>query len=74
MGKDECYEDLLRLLEELELLVRVWRRRTEHPYTAHLRSEAKEWAYCIFFLSNQIADWAGKNDERIKEILVFLKK
>jgi len=41
MGKDECYEDLLRLLEELELLVRVWRRRTEHPYTAHLRSEAK---------------------------------
>jgi len=37
----ECYEDLYRLLEELELLVRVWRRRLEHPYTAHLRSEAK---------------------------------
>lgn len=32
---------MYRLLEELELMVRVWRKRSEHPYTAHLRSEAK---------------------------------
>ena len=39
--KVECYEDLYRLLEELELLVRVWRKRCQHPYTAHLRTEMK---------------------------------
>jgi len=31
-----CYEELYRLLEELELLCKVWRRRVEHPYTAHI--------------------------------------
>jgi hypothetical protein len=39
--QSECYEDLYRLLEELELLVRTWRKRCQHPYTAHLRSEIK---------------------------------
>ena len=28
-------------MEELELLVRVWRKRCQHPYTAHLRTENK---------------------------------
>ena len=35
-----CYEELYRLLEELELLCKVWRRRVEHPYTAHMEGEA----------------------------------
>ena len=48
----ELYEDLFRLLEELELLVRIWRRRTEHPYTAHLRSESKEWDFSQWSTSN----------------------
>jgi len=30
------YEELFRLLEELELLIKVWKRRLEHPYTAHI--------------------------------------
>ena len=34
-----CYEELYRLLEELELLCKVWRRRVEHPYTAHMEGE-----------------------------------
>jgi len=33
---DHCYEEIYRLLEELELLCKVWRRRVEHPYTAHI--------------------------------------
>lgn len=36
---DECYEDLYRLLEEVELMVRTWRRRCDHAYTAHLRND-----------------------------------
>lgn len=36
---DECYEDLYRLLEEVELMVRTWRRRCDHSYTAHLRTD-----------------------------------
>ena len=35
--KQESYESLYRLLEELELLIKVWRRRVQHPYTAHLQ-------------------------------------
>ena len=35
--KHESYESLYRLLEELELLIKVWRRRVQHPYTAHLQ-------------------------------------
>ena len=30
-----------RLLEELELLSKVWRRRVDHPYTAHIESAGK---------------------------------
>ena len=26
------------MLEELELLCKVWRRRVEHPFTAHIES------------------------------------
>jgi len=35
-SSDHCYEEIYRLLEELELLCKVWRRRVEHPYTAHI--------------------------------------
>lgn len=35
--KHESYESLYRLLEELELLIKAWRRRVQHPYTAHLQ-------------------------------------
>lgn len=31
-----CYEEVYRLLEEVELLAKVWRRRLDHPYTAHI--------------------------------------
>ena len=36
---------MLRLLEELELLCKVWRRRVEHPFTAHIESPSNggEW-------------------------------
>ena len=39
------YEEVYRLLEELELLCRAWRRRVEHPFTAHIvtPSQAGEW-------------------------------
>ena len=36
-GKPESYESLYRLLEELELLLKIWRRRVQHPFTAHLQ-------------------------------------
>ena len=39
--KPESYESLYRLLEELELLVKVWRRRVEHPFTAHLQRRSE---------------------------------
>ena len=39
-SSEYCYEELYRLLEELELLCKVWRRRVEHPYTAHMEGEA----------------------------------
>ena len=35
--KPESYESLYRLLEELELLIKVWKRRVQHPFTAHLQ-------------------------------------
>jgi len=40
-----CYEEVYRLLEELELLCKVWRRRVGHPFTAHIESPASggEW-------------------------------
>lgn len=38
-AKIECYEDLYRLLEEVELMVRTWRKRCDHAYTAHLRAD-----------------------------------
>ena len=37
----ESYESLYRLLEELELLIKVWRRRVQHPFTAHLQRRAE---------------------------------
>ena len=36
VGEFPCYEELHRLLEEVELLCKVWKRRQEHPYTAHI--------------------------------------
>ena len=52
VGEFPCYEELHRLLEEVELLckvrfmllfilnflvsIQVWKRRQEHPYTAHI--------------------------------------
>merc|ERR1719270_1091112 len=39
-GSSYCYEEVYRLLEELELLCKVWRRRVEHPFTAHIECPA----------------------------------
>ena len=38
-----CLDTLcdVRLLEELELLAKVWRRRVEHPFTAHIESPSQ---------------------------------
>jgi len=36
ISSEHCYEEIYRLLEELELLCKIWRRRVEHPYTAHI--------------------------------------
>ena len=33
----ETYENLFRLFVEIELLLKVWKKRVEHPYTAHLQ-------------------------------------
>jgi len=38
-GMETCYEDLYRLLEEVELMVRTWRKRCDHAYTAHLKAD-----------------------------------
>ena len=35
-GQTETYECLHRLLEEIELLLKVWKKRVNHPFTAHL--------------------------------------
>jgi len=39
-NSDHCYEEIYRLLEEIELLCKVWRRRVEHPYTAHIAPQS----------------------------------
>ena len=44
------------------------------PLHRSLTLRSKGMGLLYIFLSNQIADWAGKNDERIEEILVFHKK
>ncbi len=43
-NQTETYETLHRVLEELELLLKIWRKRIHHPFTAHLQrpSEKKE--------------------------------
>lgn len=35
-GQTETYETLHKLLEEIEILLRVWKNRVNHPFTAHL--------------------------------------
>ncbi len=45
LGKPETYESLYHVLEELEMLLRTWRKRTQHAYTAHIaRGGVKEEA------------------------------
>jgi hypothetical protein len=39
-SESESYETLHQLLIDLELLLQTWKRRTEHPFTAHLRRES----------------------------------
>ena len=33
----ETYESLHRVLKELEVLLKGWKRRSSHPFTAHLK-------------------------------------
>lgn len=35
-GQTETYETLHKLLEEIEFLLKVWKNRVNHPFTAHL--------------------------------------
>ena len=41
-GQTETYETLHKLLEEVELLLKVWRNRVNHPFTAHLERKTEE--------------------------------
>ena len=54
--KSESYESLYRILEELELLIKVWRRRVQHPFTAHLQRRSE-------LLSSKTNDDADLHDD-----------
>ena len=41
-GQTETYECLHRLFEEIELLLKVWKKRVNHPFTAHLERKSPE--------------------------------
>ena len=41
-GQTETYETLHKLLEEIELLLKVWKNRVNHPLTAHLERKMEE--------------------------------
>ena len=41
-GQTETYETLHKLLEEMELLLKVWKNRVNHPFTAHLERKPDE--------------------------------
>ena len=41
-GQTETYETLHKLLEEIELLLKVWKNRINHPFTAHLERKPEE--------------------------------
>ena len=41
-GQTETYETLHKLLEEMELLLKVWKNRVNHPFTAHLERKPEE--------------------------------
>ena len=41
-GQTETYETLHKLLEEIELLLKVWKNRVNHPLTAHLERKVEE--------------------------------
>ena len=38
----ETYESLHKVLLELEVLLKAWKRRVSHPFTAHLKRKTKE--------------------------------
>lgn len=41
-GQTETYETLYKLLEEVELLLKTWKKRVQHPFTAHLELKQPE--------------------------------
>ena len=41
-GQTETYETLHKILEEIELLLKVWKNRVNHPLTAHLERKVEE--------------------------------
>ena len=45
-GLGETYEEVYRLLEEVELLLKTWRRRVGHPYTAHISRDTPSPQVC----------------------------
>lgn len=38
----ETYESLHRVLEELEMLLKLWQKRTKHVFTAHIARPGEE--------------------------------
>jgi cold shock CspA family protein len=40
----ETYESVYKVLDELEVLLKVWRKRTEHVFTAHIQKSGREGA------------------------------
>ncbi len=41
LSEPETYESLFQVLEDLELLLKTWRKRTQHPFTAHISRDGK---------------------------------
>lgn len=41
-GQTETYETLHKLLEEIEFLLKVWKNRVNHPFTAHLERKNQD--------------------------------
>ena len=61
-----CYEDLYRLLEEVELMVRTWRKRCDHAYTAHLKADPQAVAAESCDQLRQGEDY-GSSDYEVEE-------